>query len=638
MLSRVKSCLLLTYLSMVYAAALVLLCGVISWGAWYSPSSYHRDQSNALLHGDFALSHNPADLDMDLCWSEGGVHQVWGLGISFWRLPFDFLAHVFGYSDFPDRIALGCFMALAAYTVGRTWFGNLSGRSGNSRLPKLATSGAVALFLFFAPLVNLLRGPLDHYGEPLVFVYYFGVLLACGVFTLTKEPTWRRFWLLSALAGIGGFIRPTLVLYGFATIAIAGLIMLQSEQSPSSRPDSKTFSPLKFAGNPRFLLGLFLFACGGGLLFITNYLRFGNGWEFGHRLNVSPALTSVYTTRFDYPYKHIPLTEAARELFGAMFRVNRFNDVAWYDQEIFTGQSPTIRWRGFNMRTYDLSYAVLLIAAWVMAFCLFGKWLHASIKNQRASQKGGNAQFSGYLWLSLWSMVATSLLTAFYLRVPAIADRYMLDFAPAFAASLAGFWLQSAEEITKRANHSKPIIVLLLIALVGWQSLEIGPGKNEWGPLPSITEEMKSSRQLEPRPMPPPLPKEYKIGDSMISWGIPYNGEGWDSANGQVWSCAIFLVENPEFLELELEAAPKSQVTEASLTTIQAKVGLEFLERRSIIATNGSWVLRFAGPRQPRYQKGLQPVFLAMVPREEVAQYVIPPTPWLLKHLSWRKE
>jgi hypothetical protein len=107
--------------------------------------------------------------------------------------------------------------------------------------------------------------------------------------------------------------------------------------------------------------------------------------------------------------------------------------------------------------------------------------------------------------------------------------------------------------------------------------------------------------------------------------------------NGQIWSCAIFYVDSPEFLDLELTAAPNSHATEASLTTVQAKVGREFLKRSAITPTKGGWVLSFAAPKQPRYQKGLQPVFLAMVPPEELANCVIPPSPWILKHLSWRR-
>src|ERR1700720_917241 len=196
MFSRSQLRIYFVYQAMLYAITLLFLCGIIySWGSWYSASSYYRVQANALLKGELALSHNPAALDMDLCWSEGGVHQVWGLGIPLWRLPFDILAKVFGYSNFPDRIALGIFIALVAYIVCRTWFGILARRKMEKKSypPIAAASGAMILFLFFAPMIYLLRSPMDHYSEPLVYVYFFGVMLMCGVVTLAQNPKWGRF-------------------------------------------------------------------------------------------------------------------------------------------------------------------------------------------------------------------------------------------------------------------------------------------------------------------------------------------------------------------------------------------------------------------------------------------------------------
>src|SRR5712671_4140302 len=112
MLSRRQLRVLLIYYVTVYATALLYFCGIIpSWGSWYSSSPYARAQVHALLRGDLALSHNPADLHMDLCWSGKGVQQVWGLGVPLWQLPFDVLAGIYGFSKFPDRIALGIFMA-----------------------------------------------------------------------------------------------------------------------------------------------------------------------------------------------------------------------------------------------------------------------------------------------------------------------------------------------------------------------------------------------------------------------------------------------------------------------------------------------------------------------------------------------
>src|ERR1700704_4190932 len=108
--TRIGYRLVVVYLAAVYAALLLVFCRVIpSWEIWYSESPYYREQIIAFLHGDLALSHNPVDLKMDLCWSEKGVQQVWGLGIPLLELPFNVLARAFGYSFFPDRIVLACF-------------------------------------------------------------------------------------------------------------------------------------------------------------------------------------------------------------------------------------------------------------------------------------------------------------------------------------------------------------------------------------------------------------------------------------------------------------------------------------------------------------------------------------------------
>lgn len=140
-------------------------------------------------------------------------------------------------------------------------------------------------------------------------------------------------------------------------------------------------------------------------------------------------------------------------------------------------------------------------------------------------------------------------------------------------------------------------------------------------------------------PQPPllkPLPNEYRIGDSMKSWKIPHNGEGWNEDDGHIWSLAIFFVKDPKFLEMELGVAPRDHGEEPSITSIRAKVGLEFLERTSAVRTNDEWLVRFAAPKQRRYQNGLQPVFVATMPSQDLARYVIPPSPWILKRITWQ--
>jgi len=98
---------------------------------------------------------------------------------------------------------------------------------------------------------------------------------------------------LCSLAGIGGLIRQH-SFYGFATLALASLQC--SARTPSVRRPPSHRTLVSDSSAIQNSLGLLLFVFGGGLLFITNFLRFGSGWEFGHRLNVSSAVPSIYST------------------------------------------------------------------------------------------------------------------------------------------------------------------------------------------------------------------------------------------------------------------------------------------------------------------------------------------------------
>ena len=107
-----------TVCGIAFALLVVLSSGLIDgWGQWYSPSSHYRRQTESLLRGTLALSRSPTDTTHDLTWSEGGVHQVWGLGVPLWRLPFEAVARVFGFQAFPDRLAFAAALALWAVIV-----------------------------------------------------------------------------------------------------------------------------------------------------------------------------------------------------------------------------------------------------------------------------------------------------------------------------------------------------------------------------------------------------------------------------------------------------------------------------------------------------------------------------------------
>ena len=133
----------------------------------------------------------------------------------------------------------------------------------------------------------------------------------------------------------------------------------------------------------------------------------------------------------------------------------------------------------------------------------------------------------------------------------------------------------------------------------------------------------------------PSLPHSYHIGQNLNEFHIPFNGAGWDKQTGAAAVSVILFVTNPRYLEVDLGPAPGRAISELAVKRIRAKVGLEFLERESITPLTEGWRVRFKGPRQHRYQQGLQPVFLALVSPDHLADET---SPFILKRVAWREE
>jgi hypothetical protein len=178
-------------------------------GRWYSDSRYFRDQTDAFMQGRLALSTNAAQLGHDLCWSEGGVHQVWGLGIPLWRFPWELGARLVGMEAFPDWFALGIGIAVAAYLTLRSL--NIL-EAAPTPLNILSRDKIVALLvlLAFPPVINLLRARMQVYEEVLAYEYFFGLVVLAGLARWSLRPSRRTLWALCLAAGLGGLVRPTL--------------------------------------------------------------------------------------------------------------------------------------------------------------------------------------------------------------------------------------------------------------------------------------------------------------------------------------------------------------------------------------------------------------------------------------------
>jgi hypothetical protein len=640
--------------SVAYSTTLAWLVGIVPhWGRWFSEIPYQRQQVEAFFHFRLDLSQSISDLNHDLVWSNNGVHQVWGLGIPLWRLPFDALWKMMFETLFPDRLATIAFISLAVFLLLRTSAEGLF-KNGiihpSTRLWNVWS--ALAILLLFPPLISLLGTRGQVWEDVLVYVYFYGITLASQLLAFLFRPSNLRFISLCLISGMGGLIRPTLAFYGLATVITAFFILWGTYGT------QKTKSAFWFNGKRVILAGLLLYAFSMGSLLLTNFIRFGSSFEFGHKLNLQPKdlLGSVYATRFDFPFQEEPLAGAGRELFGALFMVQQLNGWNWYADAIFKGQSPTVRWREFYFTTYDLSYLAMVLIGWAalpLALLKFrNRPAKTFLKSVMLIDRSADAEritnqleavslkslksFSGkYLvinsMLASWSFITTAQLVVFYFWTPAISSRYMMDFSAAFAVAIVVCWWQIFQ--MDKLPTRLPLSVAYSV-LIGWLAWEFSrleraytyPASLTWNEVQSQSERQRS------RPLAKSLLSSYVAGENMALWQIPYNGEGW-ARTGEVNSCVILFADSPAFLELELEVVPESDMI-AKPQWIQAKVGLELLKLELIESIGRGWRVRFAGPKKNSYKKGIQPVFIATVPKESFANSR---TPWILKKVSWRK-
>jgi hypothetical protein len=577
---------------------------VADWGRWYSPSLPYRRQTDAFLEGRLALSDSPTAVEHDMAWSEGGVEQVWGLGVPSWRLPFEGLARAFGQPAFPDRLALLAAIIVAGYVVMR----GLSApevRSASDWIRQLRTNAAgpaaSLLMLVFPPLMTLCRGPFNVYEEAVVYGYYLSIGIAVGTVVFVRQPSVLNYVAVSLAAGLIGFFRPPMIAYGTASVVIAAIF-------------ARRFCwpwRLVFVGPALFLLG-------GGLLFWTNAERFGSGFEFGHNLNLS-SLDLMYL-RFDAPYRAEGFWPAAKELFGSNFFVNHLSGFDVYREDIVAWQTPTPRWRHFYHTTFNASYLVVVVVFWAWSAQRLLKRSRCVMEDCRES-----------CVLGAWSALAALPLVAFYLRFPAMSSRYMLDFAPAIAAAMAGGSIVVGRLLQRAPRRGGIYNASFISLLCLWWTYEILAADFSFPPTPVWTRAETVTALEASFPEFKGIPREYMSGKDATRYGITQNGRGW-RPNGRTGSMVALFVEDPGRMTIELTAAEGAYEKETDYESIRAKVGLEFLALEDMRAAKLGKILTFAAPKRDKYRHGVQVVFLGMLP---TARFLESESPFRLLKVSW---
>jgi hypothetical protein len=132
-----------------------------------------------------------------------------------------------------------------------------------------------------------------------------------------------------------------------------------------------------------------------------------------------------------------------------------------------------------------------------------------------------------------------------------------------------------------------------------------------------------------------PLPGRYTLDDDFSRFRIPHNGNGWIRKSGATAPMLNVFVDNPSQVRIHVTPAEGEKLSEADYAILRAKIGLEELTRLSAVPTNGGQAIVFAGPRNPRYQQGIQVLFLSMMPAQDVGRKTF--SRLCVQSIEWKK-
>jgi hypothetical protein len=638
-------------IALLVATVLLVAGRQIAAPGWYSANSAFRAQTAALLDGHLALSHAPEAVFHDFVWTDGSVQQVWGLGAPAWQLPFELAGRAIGVSPFPDRIPLLLWLALMIYVLVRAW-----GPRREATEPWWIGAGAVLLTALLPPFVTLLRGRVGVYEETAIYAYAAALMLLGGIVRVHATRSRWRFLVLLAFAGLVGFIRPTTWCYGLATAVVASAMWL----SVHGR-----------RGLAVVAIGGALFCGGGAALYATNAARFGNGFEFGHRLNVQSLPGNLYATRFSYPMQRASIGEATLELVTSLFdRPEQRARGSFYQKNLHHGVSKKPRWREYYFTTYGWAYLPLLVVGLALGFISWRRRLAS-----RDAMPVETAAAQQARWLVGWALIALVPMLGFYLRAPFMSSRYQLDLAPGFAALLVIAWSTWAHRMATRQRG--PMIACGLLVglwLVATVTAKIAEPRSA-DPIDRaaatrgtalITDAVRAARTF---------PLAYDLADPMLpvhtdlvdtfdrdgeghhfhgqrtvdseQWTVTESVGGvtitthrppptlylnlyrWNLDTGQMPPATFAFVEDPRFIELEVSVLEGPAPTDWS-REVRVAVGLTHLKLVGATPASRGTRLRFEAPHLPQ---GVQVAFFAFGPDTELNK---PTTRIAVHRIQWR--
>ena len=528
----------------------------------YSLSPTHRWQASAMLEGHFYLSDSIFDVGFDNTFPDGKVQQVWGLGVPLWLLPFEAIGRIVGISPFPDRIALLVALTLFIYY----------GLSMNPVLRQAGFSAPVALgasiLICTAPpvLTLMISGPQNVYEDASLYALLTSLSILVALVRYAAIGKRSDFWIGCALCAMSGLVRPTHAMYGM--IGVLLLIVW-------------SFGRLRLVER---IAGGLLVSFGMLALAVTKFIRFGSMFEFGHKLTATP-LNGIMTSRFVNPIAQATHWQAARELFGAMFLwLGSHEGKNAFSRGLFPGQTTYFRWRDFYLSTFDPS---------VLGVVLLGGILGMNCFRPAGEELTSHTRFRSRLGRSLFGFGVIPLLGifAFMMHYAGLCARYLYDFTPAFTALTLIAWLM----LVRRYG------VMLLLILISWIGFEVYRMDCTEPPMPLATAleaKVKSNRNSLAGM------KTFESAGFYTAEAAPTGPlyrqiqMGWDLDTKQGSYVMMLPIDEPQFVEIEVEDRLRTGLASGRVDSYRARIGVSELEKISEErdGTNGRIKVRFKVP------------------------------------------
>ena len=299
MKSRITFYTIALLIGLLAALALNLFTGLIpAIGSWYSSdlNLALRWQGDALMRGRLAISDSPEQHFHDAIWANG-LHQPWGLGVPFLRMPFEIAARLFGYRIFPDRVVFLLYVALTAsfvfYALAAVGARIVQNSGSGARVERLVLPAAClcTFALVLSPgFLTMLRSRFVVYEEVIAYAFLYSLVTFAALALFVNRRSGSTLFLLCVLCGFAPFIRPTLSILPALFIPLAFL----STPRDHRRQLSAGFC-VGFAVPAILILSWF----------VSNWIRFESPWEIGQHVYLSNSAVN-FQFKIGSPYYFFP--------------------------------------------------------------------------------------------------------------------------------------------------------------------------------------------------------------------------------------------------------------------------------------------------------------------------------------------